>query len=438
MPNQYLHAARPDNRGRIWLASNRSIASYTTATKQFWQYSRFDGVWEDEFFENTHTQLPNGEIWLANRRAINIFQPDSLYPLPDLVPIYITGIRINDAKNSIEGAVSERKTLRLTHDSSTVTFDFVALDFGDPNATQFRYFLDGYDRDTIQIAKGALGTARYAQLPPGNYTFKVWAANADGFWNPIPRTLSLVILPAWYQTWWFRLLVLAAIVGATWRLVRVRTRHLLALQRAELEKQQSLLVERQRIARDMHDDLGSGLSALQMLSNIAKNKATDPNTRAEMTRIADSTAQLNQNIREIIWTVHTTDDGICALIYFLRRYCADFEELTSIETQFSATDDLVDSRLSNECRRNIFLCVKEALNNAAKYAEATQIMVEFEVIGERINIVITDNGKGFDVEEAHKRAGNGLRNIQKRMADIGGIAQFESQAGETTVKLTRN
>ncbi len=436
LPNQYLFAVLPDQKGRLWLTSSRSIIAYTTATKAFWQYSRFDGVWEDEFFPDVSLQLPNGEIWVGNRQVINIFQPNNIKPSTKPVPIQITSIYINDAQTCIARAVGELTNLQMPHDSSTVTFRFAALDFSDPTATQFRYILEGYDRDTIHIEKGTLGSARYAQLPAGNYTFKVWAANSDGVWNPNPRILQLHILPAWYQTWWFRVFVLSIIVGSAWWLIRLRTSNLLALQRAELEKQQMLMLERERIARDMHDDLGSGLSALQILSNHAKNNATDPNTRAEMTKIADSSAQLNQSIREIIWTVHTADDSLAALIYFLRRFCADFEDLTEIDIRLLASDNLPDIKLSGEQRRNVFMCIKETLNNALKYAEATKIIIQIEEKGTKINFVITDNGKGFDVNQAYQRAGNGLRNIQSRMNDIGGTAQFDSQIGQTRVTLS--
>jgi len=185
----------------------------------------------------------------------------------------------------------------------------------------------------------------------------------------------------------------------------------------------------------MHDDLGSGLSAIHLLSNFAKDKANDPAIRSEMEKIAASSANLNQNIREIIWTVNSADDTLPSLSHFLRRYCADFQENTGLAVQFEAPFLLPETTLSGEVRRNLFLCVKEALNNAAKFAKVSKVDVKLASNDSRVSIIVQDDGSGFDVENALNNGGNGLKNMQHRMREIGGIAMIKSQNGATELRF---
>lgn len=231
-------------------------------------------------------------------------------------------------------------------------------------------------------------------------------------------------------------LAIAAVSATAWWFVQQRTLRLLQQQRAEIEKHEALERERSRIARDMHDDLGSGLSAIHLLSNFAKNRVDDPAIKAEMEKIAAPSAALNQNIREIIWTVNSADDSLASLVHFLRRYCNDFSEASQMECRLPGREIIPEISLSGEQRRNLFLCVKEALNNIAKHAKSTRMDVEITIFKvSKLEIVITDDGQGFDLEAALKRGGNGLRNIQKRMEDIGGQAHFSSSSSGAMLRL---
>jgi signal transduction histidine kinase/ligand-binding sensor domain-containing protein len=435
LPNSSLMGIAVDKNKQIWLASSHGIIRYNPATGQFGRLTLFDGVWADEFYPDATVQLKNGEIWMANKQVINVFNPNAVAKKPAPTQVQITGIHINDSAKPLRGAVGEWPSLQLPYDSSTLTIDFAALDFSDPKSTQFRYILSGYDPDTLQILPGEVARARYARLPAGDYVFKVWAANADGDWNLEPRQIHISMLPAWYQTWWFTLWVLCTFVSIVWWLVNQRTQRLLEKQRLALEKQQALMLERQRIARDMHDDLGSGLSALQIMSRLTQNKTDDPYLQAIMDKIANSSEQLNQNIREIIWTMQADDETLNGLVYFLRRYCSDFEEITMLDIRVTAEVDIKDRPLTNEQRRNLFLCIKETLNNTIKYAKATAINLHIETNDNQLIVTICDNGVGFDIQSAQDRGGNGLKNIASRMADIGGQAIFESGPGKTCVRL---
>lgn len=251
----------------------------------------------------------------------------------------------------------------------------------------------------------------------------------------VTDVIRISVLPYWHQTWWFRTLVCLVIAALIWWLFNQNTQRKLTAQRAEIEQQQALERERERIARDMHDDLGSGLSAIHLLSNFAKDKASDPTIRSEIEKIATSSASLNQNIREIIWAVNAADDTLPSLSNFLRRYCNDFQENTRLSVQFDAPNILPEITVNSELRRNLFLCIKEALNNAAKFAKASKVYVKLELEENRVFITVLDNGGGFNVENALNTGGNGLKNMRHRMKVIGGTATIESQNGTTELRF---
>ena len=197
----------------------------------------------------------------------------------------------------------------------------------------------------------------------------------------------------------------------------------------EFETQHALEQERTRLARDMHDDISSGLSAINLLANYIKNTPLSTDTHLEIKHIAESSTELNQRIREIIWAVSSDSDNIEGLVHFSRRYVSEFGEMQHIDTQFNAPDNLLEMKLPNETKRNLFLCIKEALNNAAKYAKATLIEVSIDVKDRHLSLTIQDNGIGFDIETALQNGGNGLKNMRERMTQVDGEAYISGEKG---------
>lgn len=414
-----------DKKGNIWFTTNLHLVRYHLESGAYKIFAGGDG-WRgmqsgaNIFFNH------RGELVLPAIDHISYLNPDEVVTI-DTPTTIISGFKVFE-KNCSE--LLHLHTIILPYDQSFITFQLGCINFINPKGNRFKWKLEGADKDWVE-PKDNRSFATYSTLPPGNYTFYVKSCNADGIWDEKGAMIKVTILPPWWKTWWFQGLYTLAAAALVWWLFRQNTLRQLDAQRAEIEKHQALERERERIARNMHDDLGSGLSAIHLLSNFAKNKANDPAIRSEMEKIAASSANLNQNIREIIWTVNSADDTLPSLMLFLRRYCADFQENTGLEVQFNAPIALPETTLSGEVRRNLFLCVKEALNNAAKFAKATKVEVKLASSDNRISITVRDYGGGFDVESALKNGGNGLKNMQHRMKEIGGTATIESQLGAT-------
>jgi signal transduction histidine kinase len=177
----------------------------------------------------------------------------------------------------------------------------------------------------------------------------------------------------------------------------------------------------------MHDDLGSGLSTIRLLSEIAKRKLQDTSQTKELERISEAAGELVDKMSEIIWAMNSSNDSLENLIAYMRSFAADFLEHANIKHQFFIPENIPNIKLSGGTRRNIYLAVKESLHNVVKHSKATEVVIQIEM-QENMTILLKDNGKGFDQEKV-RLFGNGLKNIQKRMESVGGHAEITSHNG---------
>jgi signal transduction histidine kinase len=188
--------------------------------------------------------------------------------------------------------------------------------------------------------------------------------------------------------------------------------------------------ERERISADMHDELGSGMTAIRLMSEIARNKMKE-NTPVEIHKISQSADEVLNKMNAIIWSMNSGNDTLDNLVSYIRSYSLEYFENTPIECRVNTPKSFTDHELTGDKRRNIFLCVKETLNNVLKHSEATLVTITIE-IHELLKIKITDNGKGIDKDNL-RRFGNGLKNIQRRMENIGGSFSISGDDGTVTV-----
>lgn len=204
--------------------------------------------------------------------------------------------------------------------------------------------------------------------------------------------------------------------------------------RKKLEKQQAIEQERKRISADLHDDVGSGLSRIMLLSELVKKVAKKPETRKEAEKISTISQELSSNISEIIWALNSNNDYVENLVAYIRRYAAEYFENSPVKLNIHTPASLDHIHISGEHRRNVFFAVKEALHNIIKHADATEAELEFTVMNETLSVIIKDNGIGLPAEKPNP-FGSGLNNMQNRMKSINGGFIIENQAG-TKITLT--
>ena len=294
---------------------------------------------------------------------------------------------------------------------------------------RFKYRLLGRDKDWHE-----LGTQRFVSLqdlPPGHYTFNVIACNRHGVWNDSGANLAFYVAPFFYQTWLFYVLcalALAAVVAA-FQAYRLRVqRRILSLEHAAV-----LAEQRERIARDLHDDLGASFTQIALLSEVARRQL--PSAHAAGTpiaHIADIARHVLDGMSELIWGANPNYDTLANLIAYLREYAARFFASAAIDCRLDFPAAAPDQTLPSDFRRELFLIFKEALSNTQKHSGATRADIRLRIERHGLELVIADNGRGFALEPAAPFK-HGLSNMRQRAALLGGSFQLESQPGHGTV-----
>jgi signal transduction histidine kinase len=214
---------------------------------------------------------------------------------------------------------------------------------------------------------------------------------------------------------------------------RLKAENMMAAYEREIAVYKGQQEERQRISADMHDELGSGMTAIRLMSEIARNKMKE-NTPVEIEKISRSADEVLNKMNAIIWSMNSGNDTVDNLVSYIRSYALEYFEATSISCKILTPENINQRELSGDKRRNLFLCVKESLHNVIKHSKASEVRIYF-VTDEVLTIRIVDNGVGIDLANL-RQFGNGLKNIAKRMESIGGTYQIENNGGTvTTLRL---
>lgn len=369
-------------------------------------------------------------------------------------------------------------SLTLPFKNNTISFEFLTIETSNPTGVKYRYLLEGYDDKWSNPSSRS--NAGFGNLFEGNYTFKVSSQLMSGEWSK-PAIFNFTILPPWYRTWWAYTFYLLSISSAIylvirWRLsalklinlklekkVSERTVELLeknkliekqksevefqktkieeALnnlketqeQLIQIENQKNLALEKTRIARDMHDEIGSGLTQISMLSELIKSKSDKEQSSGELEKLSVKTRELIQNMSQIIWAMNQDNDNLDNLLGYLRKFSMDFFENSKIECNVLIHEINKKLEITQSVRRNTLLVIKETFHNILKHSEAEKVSIEIEA-NEKLTITITENGKGFEPGTI-KTFGNGLKNMEKRMDEIGGTFELISKTGEGSVTI---
>jgi len=308
-------------------------------------------------------------------------------------------------------------------------FAWTALNFSAPENVNFRYQMEGFDDHWVD--GGTERSAGYSRLPAGNYRFKVQARNGDGEWADSPA-LPLLVSPFVWQTWWFRIATVLLFTGGVIAVVRYVSFRRLHSRLQALEQQAALDRERARIARDIHDDLGGSLTQVAMLSGLAQRDGSNAEKVGEyVQRISSTTHQVIRSLDEVVWAVNPRNDNLQDTFQYISQFAIQFLSAAGIKCRLELPERIPQQPVFAEIRHNLFLVVKETLNNIVRHAGASEVWLRAKVAGRSFHLVIEDNGQGFKAEP-HDAFANGVRNIRQRMQEIGGSCEIESAPGKGT------
>ena len=327
------------------------------------------------------------------------------------IKLLIETIEVN-GKNYMTGT----SILRLKADENNLTFRFSAICFQDVEQVLFKYKLEGYDK--AWILSGTNREARYTNLPPGEYRFCVSVSNRGRWLNEV-NSARIVIRPFFYKTIWFFLLVLVFLGIIITGVFRYRVSQLLKLERL-----------RTRIATDLHDDVGSTLSSISILSDVMIKNIQDPESQRMLSIIGRNSHAMLEKLDDLIWMVNPSNDSFRNLGLRIREYAIPLFESAKIRFDIRFDERLSSLSLPMDVRRNIYLIIKEAVNNLVKYSECKTARIHCDRQHPGIILEISDDGKGFDPDLPTRR--NGLKNMKSRAVSLGGSLEILSGPGKGT------
>jgi len=454
LPPGELYSLVTDNQGNLWVGGARgvfcaslieleAVAQGAPLAVQFLALGTADGMESPEVrgidSRPTACRARDGSIWFATARGAVRINPGEirgrlkLLAQPPVVVIeavksggtvfYGSLPEEGDSSKAAAAAFgpSARGPVAIPAGRDTFYFQYTANSFLNPKTIEFRYRLVGYDSDWQKPTR--LRAVQYANLPPGDYRFEVVAANAHGAWSNPPAMVSFQLAAGLWQRRWFQAF---CGVGAFVLLFGAQN------YRAGLLRQQHLDRERTRIARDLHDDLGAGLTGLALYLDLKVSPVStaDSQVSKKFKHAATLARDLASRMREVVWSINPECDSVLSLADFLQQKAECVLLPASLRIRFDFPLVIPELSLSAGPRHQLALCMREALNNVVRHAEAAEVRLGFDISGQNLSVRIEDDGRGFDVGT---RPGCGIENMRQRMEKMKGSFHCVSKPGSGTV-----
>ncbi|HEX2855692.1 MAG TPA: two-component regulator propeller domain-containing protein [Opitutaceae bacterium] len=441
LADDLLEQVLEDDHGQLWFASRRGI--FFVAKSELLAVARNGGrvtshlVGRNQGLPSVQSIMNyapaacksrDGQLWFATAQGAIVIDPRKLprdLPSP---PVLIDEVRIDGR------TVAPVKNLRVGPGAQRVEFRLAALTFTTPENVVVRHQLEGVDRDWTDT--GAERTASYLNLAPRDYRLRVMARNSAGRWNTAGATLAFTVVPAWWETFYFRAGLAASLTALTAWLARTFAQRRLRLKLRQLEQDHALEKERARIARDLHDDLGASLTEVGLLADRLVGSAPRE-LGPQLSGLAWRTRRLATELSGIVWTMSESNSSLDRLAEFLRRYAERLFRNTGVSCVASGVEAIPAVPLAPDPQHQLLAASKEALNNILKHARATEARIELSYVRDIFEVRIVDNGTGFVLEGSAKPRGNGLRNIRLRLEEIGGSSEITSGPGCGTQVVLR-
>jgi signal transduction histidine kinase/ligand-binding sensor domain-containing protein len=401
------------NDGKLYLATNHGVNIISgDYSKPVVRLIRID---DDNINRETNCIVKNGDVfYVGTNEGVLTWMPANIRK--DTVPprVYFTKINIQGLKNfAIDPYARNAGEITLPYDQHFISFEFSGVSLKDPQNVMYHYILTGQDNDWGPLTEH---NDVAFDLKPGNYTFKVAAKNGDGLWSRQPAIFHFIIKPPFWQTWWFIILVAAVIVFASYSAYRYKLSKMLALE-----------LLRNKISTDLHDDIGSTLSSISILSEVASGEK-EPKAKRMLAEINERSHLLMEKMDDIVWSISTSNDTVGNLFVRIQQFASGVLEARDVDYEVHVPDNIKEIKLDMQRRQHIYLILKEAINNLIKYSCCTTVCITVEYAGGSLTVIVTDDGKGFDLKNVV--LGNGLNNMKKRAADMRGKLFIASAPGK--------
>jgi ligand-binding sensor domain-containing protein/two-component sensor histidine kinase len=410
---QALYAGIP---GQLWVILRQSLSVMNLRTGAVKMFTKANGLPDYsatgiKFYYDTLTE----ELMLGFTNSFTQFRPFEIFKKEERKKIFITEINIlNDTTQP-----DPQKTVKLRYSQNDLSIHFSAVDYEHGHENSYEYRLFEYE-NSPWIDIGHQQSINLNNLPAGKYIFQVRLSSPTANNNQAIASTTIIIIPPFYRTWWFYALCAIALVLAFYILYRMRIRQLIQVQQV-----------RNRISSDLHDDIGSRLTNIQILSALGEQKLEQPEQASiYLHRIVNEVQTSGEALDDIVWSINSKNDSGEELAARMRRYVAEIFETDHVLCTMNVNDNFSAIKMTMEKRRDFYLVFKEALNNVLKHSQASAVHIELLAQNNNVLMHIADNGKGFDVSQPVNR--NGLKNIKKRIEKWKGKVMIESAASKGT------
>jgi len=427
-----------DGNNRFWFTTRKGV--FTISKKQLNDYAdgkiskvnyqlftKAEGMLSDECQTLTMQTalILNKKIYAATLGGISIIDFANLKNVESAPKVFVDEIKIDNRLMPIDSTNSFKPG------TENLEFHYSGISFDHGKNLSFYYKLEGLDDKWINVASRRV--AYFTHLPPGKYTIKIKAETPQGTQSVTPASFTFYIQPFIYQRLWFQIIIVILLLLIVAGLVRYISVRKLRAKLEKIEAQAALERERIRISKNMHDELGAELTKIGLLSEIAKNNLKNNSGRIadDLNRITEASRDIAITMDEIVWAVNPKNDKIERMCGYTAGYIQEYLSLTDIQLKIYVPEDLPDLYMSAEQRHNIFLVIKESINNIVKHSKATEVKFETSYAEGMMEFKIIDNGVG--ISESIDEFSNGLDNMSKRINDIGGFFTIKQNSPSGTI-----
>ncbi len=431
LPSDYILGIRHDDLGGLWVSTISGLARlviHDLLPPQAGQplkirvFTQGDGLQSNEFNAGAVHRDKAGYLYFGGVEGLNRFHPAALIENEPLFPPLITGVRVFDRPITQAVVSHKMKRLVLSHRENSLSISFSSLAFHNPAGIRYRFRLVGAQERWSEIS--GTNQCTYSALAPGNYRFEVMAVSRDGQQYSEITTLEIILVPAFWQTLWFRLLLVALVVAGAWEFFRYR-----------LRKERELQRTRAQIAADLHDEVASSLASIRLYSEVIARQLKDHHaqTREILKRIRYQAQDVTESIAEIIWSVDPRHDRLGELLNRINDFAAQTLPAAGIAYRFHGDHLPVEQRLSPQQRRALYLMLKEAIANAMRHSGAEKLTLRCKQEGAHLEFVLEDNGCGLNLQQI--QPGRGLENMRRRAEELGAELQIDGGPRGTRVVI---
>lgn len=405
-----------DDLGKMYFATDHGLEQFDPSTDRWRHFNSKNGLSGDSI--GSIFKDGRGNLWICTSSGLTKFDPRSDRAFDKAPPIYLSRVRIAGEDLPIaETGASELPFIELEPDRNNLAIEYVGVNFSGENDLSYQYKLEGVDADWSAPTKQRL--VNFARLAAGDYHFLVRAVNREGTASTVPASFEFRLKPPIYLRWWFILMAIGFVGLVNYGAYRNRVRRVLEMERM-----------RMRIATDLHDDIGANLTRISLLSEVARQHAKNEKVSQVLPSIADIARESVDSMNDIVWAISPDHDSLLDLTSRMRKHAEEVFAAREVDLTFNAPARDSDLRLSVDVRRDVLLIFKEAINNAARHSDCSQVEIDFVAENSFLRLSIKDDGKG--IEEDANDSGHGLKSMARRAKAIGGKLKIDSQSGRGT------